>query len=107
MDLNRTPVVLGELLAGIVQDADFEARARARGVTLTVDAPATLIGDLVLLRAALENVVRNAVRHTAEGSTVEVRLESLPGEALVTVRDHGEGVLTCLRTSAAALRPGR
>ncbi len=92
MDLNRTPVVLGELLAGIVQDADFEARARARGVTLTVDAPATLIGDLVLLRAALENVVRNAVRHTAEGSTVEVRLESLPGEALVTVRDHGEGV---------------
>jgi signal transduction histidine kinase len=41
----------------------------------------------VLLRAALENVVRNAVRHTAEGTRVEVRLEPVAGEAVVTVRD--------------------
>ncbi len=90
--LQRVPVTLTELLAGIVQDADFEARARRRSVTLEIAAPATLVGDPVLLRAAVENVVRNGVRHTAEGSTVEVRLERGDGEARVVVRDHGAGV---------------
>src|SRR5262245_66485347 len=47
-------------------------------------------------RSAIENVVGNAVRHTAEGSSVEVSLlsEALNGRrvALVRVRDHGNGV---------------
>jgi two-component system sensor histidine kinase CpxA len=49
-----------------------------------------------MIRSAIENVVRNAVRHTAEGLAVEVSLSSESGNgdrmALVRVRDYGNGV---------------
>ena len=53
--------------------------------------------DPDLLRSAIENVVRNATRYTAEGTTVEVRLERqrlANGEAEIIVRvlDSGPGV---------------
>ena len=55
-------------------------------------------GDPDLLRSAVENVIRNATRYTAEGTTVEVRLERRaggngdPGEIIVRVADSGPGV---------------
>ena len=48
-----------------------------------------------MLRSAIENVVRNAVRYTAEGTAVEVSLERLSDadeKALLRIRDHGPGV---------------
>jgi two-component system sensor histidine kinase CpxA len=49
-----------------------------------------------LLRSAVENVVRNAVRFTAEGTSVEIALskDSDAGNnyAVISVRDHGQGV---------------
>lgn len=49
-----------------------------------------------LISSAIENVVRNAVRHTAEGTDVEIAL-SCEGvgerkQAVIRVRDHGAGV---------------
>jgi two-component system sensor histidine kinase CpxA len=52
--------------------------------------------DPDLLRSAVENVVRNATRYTAEGTTVEVRLErqrtAHGDELVVRVLDSGPGV---------------
>ena len=47
-----------------------------------------------LLRSALENVVRNAVRYTAPDSAVEITLlcPRSAGSALIRVHDHGPGV---------------
>jgi two-component system sensor histidine kinase CpxA len=49
-----------------------------------------------LLHSAIENVVRNAIRYTREGSTVEIRLEKKESgsgsEAVVRVTDCGDGV---------------
>jgi two-component system sensor histidine kinase CpxA len=44
------------------------------------------------LRSGIENVIRNAIRYTAEGTAVEVSLTTRPNTAVVTVRDHGPGV---------------
>jgi two-component system sensor histidine kinase CpxA len=51
-------------------------------------------GYAQLLRRALENVVRNAIRYTPEGSTVSVSLLAGPGPdtATITVSDQGPGV---------------
>src|SRR4029079_6733310 len=49
-------------------------------------------GSFELLRSAIENVVRNAVRYTAEGTCVEVGLHWRLDTAILTVRDHGPGV---------------
>jgi two-component system sensor histidine kinase CpxA len=45
-----------------------------------------------LMRSAVENVVRNAIRHTAEGTAVELSLEAGDARAALRVRDHGPGV---------------
>ncbi|HYX53982.1 MAG TPA: ATP-binding protein, partial [Candidatus Limnocylindrales bacterium] len=49
-------------------------------------------GSLELLRSAVENVIRNAVRYTPQGSAVEVALQWRLDTAVLTVRDHGPGV---------------
>jgi signal transduction histidine kinase len=54
--------------------------------------PCTTFGSPELLRSAIENVVRNAVNYTTEGSEVEIALENSSGRAEITVRDHGPGV---------------
>ncbi len=46
-----------------------------------------------LLRSAIENVARNAIRYTAEGSAVEISLEMCDrSRALLRIRDYGPGV---------------
>ena len=90
--LERKPVDLPALVEGVVEDADFEARARQRRVSLECPAAPVVAGDPALLRAAVENVVRNAVRHTAPETTVAVTVAEADGEAVVTVCDRGAGV---------------
>ena len=91
----REPVDLAELLADVASDADFEARAIHRRVEIAGVAPATIHGDARLLQSALENIVRNAVRYTAEDTAVTLSLESEPSKPdtwRITIRDHGPGV---------------
>lgn len=89
----KDEVDLEELADEVSRDADFEACGCNRRVHFT-PSPALLVrGNRELLRRALENVVRNAVRYTAEESAVEVSLEQAPGpQAVLWVRDFGPGV---------------
>jgi signal transduction histidine kinase len=52
----------------------------------------TVDGFEELLRSAVENVVRNAIRHTTEGTAVGISLQAGNSRTLLTVRDHGPGV---------------
>jgi two-component system sensor histidine kinase CpxA len=93
----RSTVQILELLQEVVADADFEAHSRDCSVKLVQSQDCTTAGNPELLRSAFENVVRNAVRYTAAGSEVEIRLScrSQNGSgslAVITVRDHGPGV---------------
>jgi len=95
------PVDIVSLVRDIVLDADFEANSRAgRSVVITAmpseKSPLIVNGEPELLRRAVENVIRNAVTYTGEGTAVEVALSlvRINGKAYVKfdVRDHGPGV---------------
>ena len=88
----RQPLDVRRVAEEVTSDAAFEALSR--GVTVELDAPSALpfAGDEVLLRSAIENVVRNAVRFTAPGTEVKVSLASGSEGLTVIVRDHGPGV---------------
>jgi signal transduction histidine kinase len=88
--LEPGPVDLAELVAEIIEDAQFEAGEER---TVTYDGPPHLRirGDAALLRAAIENVIRNALRYTPEHSAVTVELDA-GADAVLTVRDRGPGV---------------
>ena len=76
----------------VANDGDFEARARNRSVVMQQADACTVNGFEELVRSAVENVVRNAIRHTAEGTAVEISLQTAKARALLRVRDHGPGV---------------
>ncbi len=83
---------LAALLEGLVLDADFEAAAKNSRVRY--DGPDELCwtGNQELLGRAFENVIRNAVRHTAEDSSVQVSLHQQGELVRIEVLDDGPGV---------------
>lgn len=89
---NRQDIDIVDLLNSIVADAAFEAQARGIAVALVGDASIVTRVDGELVYRAFENVIRNAVRYTADQSSVEVKAESADGVIRVTVTDQGPGI---------------
>jgi signal transduction histidine kinase len=94
--VRKTSVDLASLVREVVDDAHFEARGLNRAVRLVACEECRTTGVPELLRSAIENVLRNAVRYTVEGTEVEVALrcgeEGDEAKAVISVRDHGKGV---------------
>jgi two-component system sensor histidine kinase CpxA len=86
------PFDLEEVVRRVAGDADYEAQRQHKSVVLRATAAPAVRGDPQLLASAVDNVVRNAVRYTPEGSTVEVEVGAGEGHAAIVVRDHGPGV---------------
>ncbi|MGC1388859.1 MAG: ATP-binding protein [Steroidobacteraceae bacterium] len=87
-------IELRELLSDIVDDAQFEAGANGRLIHVESQIDGTVRGNVALLRRAVENVVRNAIKYSDPGSTVEVGMTLGAGRraAVISVRDSGTGV---------------
>lgn len=90
----RERVDLAELVANVAEDAAFEGQQRGCRIVTEGDSGAVLHGDRELLHRALENVVRNALRHSPDGGTVLItsRAGSQPGWLEIRVDDEGPGV---------------
>jgi signal transduction histidine kinase len=70
----------------------FAARVREQDQRIDVDVPdATVFLDPMRVRQALDNVLDNAVRHTAAGVTVQVAGELRGPDLVLTVSDSGPG----------------
>lgn len=54
--------------------------------------PVSVIGDGTMLREMIVNLVDNALRYSAVGGTVTVKLAAVDGEAVLTVADDGPGI---------------
>lgn len=91
-DFDRREVNLRSLVEQVAADADFEANAKNRSVKVVRADEARVIGSDTLIRSAIENVLRNAIRYTKEGTAVEVSVLNGDGKARVRIVDHGEGV---------------
>ena len=83
---------LTNLVQEVANDGDFEARALNRSVVIRQADACTMVGFEELFRSAVENVARNAIRHTAEGTSVEISVQATNSGTLLQVRDHGPGV---------------
>ncbi len=89
----RGPVDLEELVRQVVQSE--EAAAVASGMKIELDsrlqgAGASVVGDRAALRALLENLLDNAIRHGA--GPVTVRIYRDRAQAVIEVEDHGPGI---------------
>jgi two-component system sensor histidine kinase CpxA len=85
---------LRALVEEVAADAAFEAAGNERRVRVLASGTCAVSGSRHVLRSAVDNVIRNAVHHTAPHTEVLVELQSHSArhEAVIHVRDHGPGV---------------
>src|SRR5262249_8122968 len=84
---------LADLTAEVIADVQFEAAARGCSVASVRSEECPIVGDQALLRSALENIMRNAVQYSDEGTTVLVELgRDQADSATITVTDKGPGL---------------
>lgn len=85
------PVRLDTLVEHVVSDGALEAEARGAAVVFQDRESVTVRGNPELLRRAVENIVRNAIRHAPTGTAVEVGLSN-GSHVSLRIRDRGPGV---------------
>lgn len=86
-------VDLHELIEQIADDARFEAAIKQSTVEVSLPEHVTIKGNHELFFRALENVVRNAVRHSPAGKPVDVSVKQEASmKWAIIVSDTGPGV---------------
>jgi signal transduction histidine kinase len=90
--IEKREINLAKIVEQTAADAAFEAAGKGKSVEIVRLDECRVVGNENLLRSAVENVVRNGVRYTREGTAVEVSLENGYDRALIKIRDHGAGV---------------
>jgi signal transduction histidine kinase len=89
--LNRTQVVIGELIAELLDD--FFARERSRITLQQPQDPVTVDIDEGRVTLMLKNLVANALRYSdARDGPVELSFAVVAHELVFRVRDHGPGM---------------
>ncbi|HEY0268134.1 MAG TPA: ATP-binding protein [Methyloradius sp.] len=89
----KETISLNELIEDILQDVNFEAQAVGSKVIFKSNAEASIEGHYELLHRALENVIRNAVKYSPEGESVEISLDKNDHNLItIQVHDHGPGI---------------
>lgn len=92
----RDKVHIGRLLQQIVKDAAFEGIREDKTVVQTGTFERYVSADTGLLHSCIENVVRNALRHTPHGGVVEVNVvddsDVDSSTVVISIKDEGAGV---------------
>jgi two-component system, OmpR family, sensor histidine kinase CpxA len=96
-DLPHSVLVnLTSLVQEVMPDVQYEAAGRHCSIITRTNSDSTVTGDSEMLRRALENIVRNAIRYSPTGGTVEITIdrEERDGrlDAVLRVSDSGPGV---------------
>lgn len=91
MDLNRRKVDLSQLVETLT--GDLHLRDPGRRVELNIQGGVIAEGDLILLRAVVENLVENAWKFTAgkNPTRIEFGVEMVEGKPAYFIRDNGAG----------------
>ena len=83
---------LDEVIEEVVRDANFEGAVKNCQVRLEGAAKAAVNGNSDLVRSAIENVLRNAVRYSPQDSRVDVSVARSGTDVSILIRDGGPGV---------------
>lgn len=84
--------VVNDLLDVIISDAQFEAAANDKKVTFINSPTINFKGYYNLLARSVENVIRNAIRHTPDGTQVTVTVKEAGPHFSIVIHDAGQGI---------------
>ena len=91
LNLEKTEII--STLAPLIDDASFEANALNKSVTYThPEGPLFVNLAPTYFCRAVENIIRNAIRHTPENTEVSIQVRPGNQRIEIAVADCGEGV---------------
>jgi signal transduction histidine kinase len=89
---DRQMVDMRELVEEVAGDGGLEADVEDITIRVECERPVRIHGSRELLRAAIENVLRNAIRHAPPASAVTIQLAQAEDKISLTICDQGPGV---------------
>jgi signal transduction histidine kinase len=92
IELRRQWTTLGALFADVELGATPEARSKGVELRLVIEKDERVSLDVRLVRSALGNLFRNAVKYTSPGSAVELRGRVAEGRIVIEVEDRCGGL---------------
>jgi two-component system sensor histidine kinase CpxA len=89
---DRQDVDLSVLVEEIAEDAALEGDVQEITIRIECKTSPHVLASRELLRMAIENVLRNAVRHAPRASTVRIELLQPEGKTSLAIYDQGPGI---------------
>ena len=83
----RQPVALGDEVRALFEF--YEALADDRQIALRLTGEGTVLGDALMLRRAIGNLLSNALRYTPRGGAIDVTVAPRDGKVVLRVRNDG------------------
>jgi signal transduction histidine kinase len=80
------------LARSVLDDAAYEGTHRGQTLALRAGDELVVFAEGTRLHSALENLVRNAMRHSPDGGTIVVEVQQQGQDAVLNVMDQGCGV---------------
>lgn len=85
-------VDLSELAQEIAEQLEVLAEEKQQSIRVHCDTAPRWIGDRMVLRQALLNLVDNAIKYSPAGGEIEIRVAQTPAGATLDVNDTGPGI---------------
>lgn len=90
--LNREPVDLTKEIADLFDF--FDALAEEKHLKLSLLGQGAVVGDKLMLRRALANLLSNAIRHSPVGGSIQASLSKIGDTTMIMIKNEGEAIPT-------------
>lgn len=91
VEFEKTKIDLKELINGIINDLDIMIDVKQIKVIKNVES-VFIEGDYNWNKEAILNIIKNAIEHTLEGSSVYIDVEENEVYSKVSITDEGDGI---------------
>lgn len=88
-----SPVDLAQALREAINRSRPDSEQKSHEMTVSVpEEPVMVLGELAYFRQAMLNLISNAIKYTANGGNINIRLEQIGTRAFFEVEDNGYGI---------------
>lgn len=90
--MDKTEENLAEIVKTTEKHFAYRAKTEKKQMLLTGKEDITLLCDKYWLTQAIDNIVKNALDHTAEGGTIHITYKKFASMVQIVIKDNGSGI---------------
>lgn len=83
---------VSEMIKSVKKHFSFRAEREGKQIVLTGEDNITLLCDCDWLTQAIDNIVKNALDHTAEGGIISIEWKKFASVVQIIIKDNGSGI---------------